>query len=123
MPQVVIVGYYGYGNAGDEALLGCLLAALPPELTPLVLSGDPGATAQTHGVKAISRWDWRAIWVALAQSVGFIWGGGSLMQDRTSWRSPLYYGALHAVGTALRPQNDCLGTGGWGRWIAVGVGN
>ncbi len=94
MPQVVIVGYYGYGNAGDEALLACLLEALPPELTPLVLSGDPKATTQTHGVTAISRWDWRAIRAALVQSVGFVWGGGSLMQDRTSWRSPLYYGAL-----------------------------
>lgn len=94
MPQVVIVGYYGYGNAGDEALLTCLLAALPPDVTPLVLSGDPIATSQAHGVKAINRWDGRAIGVALAQSVGFIWGGGSLMQDRTSWRSPLYYGSL-----------------------------
>jgi polysaccharide pyruvyl transferase WcaK-like protein len=43
-PQVLICGYYGYGNAGDEALLLALLQQLrqlPNPIQPVVLSPSP----------------------------------------------------------------------------------
>ena len=53
--RVVLCGYYGMGNGGDEALLASLLQMLPSQVKPVVLSGDPEQTAQCYGVEAYHR--------------------------------------------------------------------
>ena len=114
-PQVLICGYYGYGNAGDEALLLALLQQLrqlPNPVQPVVLSPSPAATAATYGVLACPRFDAWALQRCLAQAQAFIWGGGSLLQDRTSWRSPLYY-----LGLMLWAQRQGLKTLAWAQGI------
>jgi polysaccharide pyruvyl transferase CsaB len=92
--RVVLCGYYGMGNGGDEALLAALLQMLPPHVTPVVLSGNPEATTRDHGVEAHPRKSLAGLWKAFKGAQGFIWGGGSLMQDATSAMNPLYYGGL-----------------------------
>lgn len=101
MPRIFVCGYYGYGNAGDEALLATLLEQLPPCCTPIVLSGNPPATTRLHGVAACDRRHWRQVLRTLRSSDVFIWGGGSLIQDATSWRSPLYYLGLMTLAQKL----------------------
>ncbi len=100
--RAVICGYYGKGNGGDEALLASLLQMLPTEITPVVLSGN---LAETHtlqqGVEAVERMQAGAVLQALRRADVLIWGGGSLMQDATSWVSPLYYGGLMGVAKQL----------------------
>ena len=93
MPNVVLCGYYGQGNAGDEALLLTLLQMLPPGVKPIVLSHNPTATAQAYGVTAIPHKSWATL-KAIAKADGFIFGGGSLLQDVTSLGSLLYYAGL-----------------------------
>ena len=92
--RVVLCGYYGQGNGGDEALLATLLQFLPIGVEPLVLSGNPVETRDRYGVMAVDRMDRSALWGALRSSQALVWGGGSLMQDATSWASPLYYAGL-----------------------------
>lgn len=53
--RVLLSGYYGQGNGGDEALLATLLQMLPPEVTPVVLSGNPKQTRDRYGVEACER--------------------------------------------------------------------
>ncbi len=101
MRRVFLCGYYGYGNAGDEALLATLLAQLPSCFTPVVLSGNPPATAHLYGVATCDRRRWGQVLHALRRSEVFIWGGGSLIQDVTSWRSPLYYLGLMTLAQQL----------------------
>ncbi|RPH55184.1 polysaccharide pyruvyl transferase CsaB, partial [bacterium] len=58
--RIFIAGYYGFGNAGDEAILAALLAdlrALRPDLEFVVASGNPADTENDHGVPAVSRDD------------------------------------------------------------------
>ena len=58
MTRLVISGYYGFGNAGDEAMLAAILEAIlevVPDADITVISGNPGHTAANHGVKAIGR--------------------------------------------------------------------
>ena len=95
--KAVLCGYYGMGNAGDEALLVSLLQMLPQSVTPIVLSGDPQATKKQYKVASCDRKSTFAILNALKQSNAFIWGGGSLMQDATSMASPIYYAGLMAL--------------------------
>ncbi|MGH2348024.1 MAG: polysaccharide pyruvyl transferase CsaB [bacterium] len=97
--RVVLSGYYGFGNLGDEAILAAMLAALRsrlPQASYTVLSGDPSSTEHQHGVTAVGRSS-PALLRALSGADLFISGGGSLIQDATSVRSALYYlGVLRA---------------------------
>jgi polysaccharide pyruvyl transferase CsaB len=122
--QVVLCGYYGFGNGGDEALLATLLQMLPAHVTPLVLSSNPAFTEALHGVVACDRNHPGMVWQALRQSQGFIFGGGSLIQDATSALSPLYYCALMQVAQWLGLRTVAWGQGvgpllrGSSRWVA-----
>ncbi len=91
MKKAIICGYYGQGNAGDEALLVSILEKLPSEFKPVVLSGNPEATSKSYGVESYSRLGIIRQIIQLGKSDLFIWGGGSLIQDVTSIRSPLFY--------------------------------
>ena len=95
--RAVLCGYYGMGNAGDEALLVSLLQMLPESVEPVVLSGDPQATKEQYGVASYYRKSALTILKILQRSDVFIWGGGSLMQDSTSLASPIYYAGLMAL--------------------------
>lgn len=95
--RAVLCGYYGMGNAGDEALLMSLLQMLPKSVEPIVLSGNPQATKKQYGVPSYHRKSTWAILNILKKSDVFIWGGGSLMQDSTSIASPIYYAGLMAL--------------------------
>jgi len=95
--KVVISGYYGFGNAGDEAILEAILSDLRsvrPKIRAVVLSGDPPATAARFGVEAVPRWNLPAVVRALRGAALFISGGGSLLQDVTGWGSVPYYAGL-----------------------------
>jgi len=95
--RLMISGYYGYGNTGDEAILAALTDELRrryPDVQLTVLSADPEATARQYGVEAIPRWSLPAIWRTLRSADLLISGGGGLIQDATSRLSPLYYLAI-----------------------------
>ena len=86
--RIVISGYYGYGNCGDEAVLNCILTSLKEEaarcgftIEPIVLSIDPPATEALHGVRAVHRFDPIEIVRCLRESDALVSGGGTLKQD------------------------------------------
>jgi polysaccharide pyruvyl transferase CsaB len=88
--HLVISGYYGFGNAGDEAILCSMLALLRDaareageELRFTVLSADPAATADSLNVQAIGRTDLHRIIRAMRRADAFLSGGGGLLQDVT----------------------------------------
>jgi polysaccharide pyruvyl transferase CsaB len=95
--RVLVSGYYGFGNLGDEALLEVIvqrLRATFAEPSIEVLSATPQRTASAYGVEATARWDWRAVRSAIARSDVVLSGGGGLLQNATSFRSLLYYAAI-----------------------------
>lgn len=104
MRRAVLCGYYGMGNGGDEALLATLLQMLPKDIQPLVLSASPRATENLHQVKASDRYSVFGLINEFKRSDLFIWGGGSLMQDATSARNPIYYGGLMGLAQGMGLQ-------------------
>jgi polysaccharide pyruvyl transferase CsaB len=103
MKTVLFSGYYGFGNLGDEALLAATVQLLrdredPPHV--VVLSADPAQTHADHGVEAVPRWSLARAAAAIRRCDLFASGGGGLMQDATSWASPLYYLGLIALARA-----------------------
>ncbi len=92
--NVVFSGYYGFGNAGDEAVLAASLGLFRerrPDLPLRALSAHPAATRAAHGIEAAPRMHPRALLSELRECRLFLSGGGSLLQDRTSLKSLLYY--------------------------------
>jgi polysaccharide pyruvyl transferase CsaB len=103
--RIVVSGYFGHGNTGDEALLAGMLAAMravEPALEAVVISGDPLETRRSHGVEAVPRTRLAAIWYALRDADGLISGGGGLLQDRTSARPVAYYAGVMALARLAR---------------------
>jgi polysaccharide pyruvyl transferase CsaB len=82
--HVLICGYYGFGNAGDELILSGMLhdlRALRPGLTVTVISGDPASTRASHGVDAVHWQDVPAIASHVRSADLVIVGGGGLFQE------------------------------------------
>ena len=95
--DVVISGYYGYGNAGDEAMLRALLDEAhraSPDAKIAVLAAHPKKEGAAAGVRCIGRYNVFRIVPALRHARLFVSGGGTLLQDATSRRSLLYYTSL-----------------------------
>lgn len=92
--KIVISGYCGFNNLGDEAVLYSMLQALRrkvPDLEVTVLSNDPPATTRDYGVRAVDRWNMREVAGSIRRADLLISGGGSLLQDVTGLQSLLYY--------------------------------
>lgn len=105
MTRLLVSGFYGMGNAGDEAVLAALVQLFreqEPGAAITVLSGDPGGTARDHGVAALPRMAPGAWLAGLRGCDLFVSGGGSLLQDVTSARSLIYYLGLILLARALR---------------------
>ena len=81
-PNIVMSGYYGFQNAGDDAVCYAIIEALRQEMPACditVLSNDPELTEKTYGVSACDRWKLKEVWRALRRTDLLVSGGGSLL--------------------------------------------
>ena len=105
--RILISGYYGFGNAGDEAILAGTIGALRsrlPSCDLTVLSADPAATQAAYAVRAAERWHWPTVWREIGAADLVLQGGGGLVQDATSAKSALYYlGVLASARARHKP--------------------
>lgn len=94
MYNILISGYYGFNNIGDESILRTVIDNLREKLGDVgitVLSHDPTQTRDKYGVQAEPRMELKSIFRAVRRCDLLLSGGGSLLQDATSARSILYY--------------------------------
>ncbi|WP_088104291.1 polysaccharide pyruvyl transferase CsaB [Halalkalibacter urbisdiaboli] len=103
--KLVLSGYYGFDNVGDEAILYSIISAfreLDPKIELTVLSNQPEKTAKQYGVQAVNRWKLSDIAKVIKAADGVISGGGSLLQDKTGNRSVIYYSAIMWIAKFFR---------------------
>lgn len=103
--KVVISGYYGFNNSGDNAILKAIVKELrkaDSSLEITVLSKNPSETEQVYKINAVNRFKPIEIIKAIKGCDLFISGGGSLLQDVTSTRSNLYYLGLMRIAKFFR---------------------
>ncbi|HSV31078.1 MAG TPA: polysaccharide pyruvyl transferase family protein [Atribacteraceae bacterium] len=108
--RVFLVGYYGFGNWGDELSLMAVsreLAAFAQrqgislDLSVLSRGKDLPVSLPT-GTVPVPRRPVSEIWRELRCCDGVVIGGGSLLQDASSLRSLLYYWTLVNVAIRLK---------------------
>ncbi|WP_324729936.1 polysaccharide pyruvyl transferase CsaB [Lysinibacillus fusiformis] len=103
--HIVLSGYYGFDNVGDDAILLSIIQGLKKwqhDIEITVLSNNPSATEQTYGVKAVNRWKMKEIHQLLKTADGLISGGGSLMQDQTGMKTIPYYAGVIQIAKWLK---------------------
>lgn len=94
MYKILVSGYYGFNNVGDEAILKGLVEGIKrqvPNSKLVVLSKYPDFTEKKYDVSSIKRMNFFSIIREMRSMDLLISGGGSLLQDVTSKRSILYY--------------------------------
>ena len=89
--RIIVFGYYGYRNLGDEEILRMICRDLGDRYGLTVLSRRPKETAALYGVNSIGRFHILQILSQIRHADLVIGGGGTLLQDKTSTRSLLYY--------------------------------
>lgn len=98
--EILISGYYGFNNSGDDALLTAIIKNLcenkeSPNI--VVLSANPKETILDYRVRAINRLNIFKIIKHMKKADMLISGGGTLIQDGTSTKSLWYYLAIIAM--------------------------
>lgn len=98
--RTVISGYYGYGNAGDEAILEGIVQSIRsefPDCEITVISGEPTVTKALHGIEAIH--------VGLHHEIGY--------KSRGSHKTYSYFKNYINILNKIRDA-DCVIVGGGG---------
>jgi polysaccharide pyruvyl transferase CsaB len=104
--HILLCGYYGHGNAGDEIVLAGILEGIASgaagrRYEVRAISGSPKDTLDVHGLRSWRQFSPAGVMSALAWADCLVLGGGSLIQDATSRRSALYYLWLTRMAQAL----------------------
>ncbi len=99
-PDVVISGYYGFDNMGDETLLHSISQSLAEEIPGVKLAALTRNAKKNRpenggsGVRLIERTNLLGVVRSLKGAKLLISGGGTLFQDGTSSRSLWYYAGV-----------------------------
>ncbi|MCA0985207.1 polysaccharide pyruvyl transferase CsaB [Halobacillus yeomjeoni] len=105
MMHIVLSGYFGFHNTGDEAILYSMIEQLKriqPNIRITALSNDPLHTSTTYDIESVNRWSLPAIFRVIKSADGVISGGGSLLQDATGPRSIIYYTSVINIARLLK---------------------
>jgi polysaccharide pyruvyl transferase CsaB len=98
--RVLVSGWSGSTNLGDELVLAGLLRLLPGQQVA-VLSVDPEATRARFGVPAVAPREIARLTAAVRDADLLVFGGGGLLQDETSPFNLPYHLARPALAGAL----------------------
>lgn len=91
--KFVLSGYFGFKNFGDEAILSVLVNKLQKDTHDItIITSDPEYTnGLFNNVNTVKTFDIFNIITAILKSDILVSGGGSLLQDTTSFKSLVYY--------------------------------
>lgn len=93
-PTIMISGYYGFGNAGDDAILAAMVQQMKaniPDVRIIVLTEAPHLTATEYDVETHNRKDLVGIFSKMKNIDLLVSGGGGLVQDSTGFATVAYY--------------------------------
>ena len=106
MPKkVVLSGYFGFDNFGDEAILYVLsdkLKSFGHSVT--VLSSNPEKTTKIYHTASVKNFDIIKLIKTIFRSDILFSGGGSLLQDVTSFKSLFYYSLVIFIALCFRKK-------------------
>ena len=112
--DAMVMGYYGYDNSGDDALLEVIISDLRrkmPFIRLLVLSNRPEKERSVYFLESVNRFNLLSVYKKLKSTKVLIYGGGSLIQDVTSSKSLFYYLFIILLAKFLKVKVMLYGNG------------
>ena len=111
--RILIVGYFGFDNVGDETILQVECERLRQLRSDLELSVlmDNQARARELALTSYKRKSIYQIYQAIKAADLVLEGGGGLFQDSTGPGSVMYYGSILAAATMLQKPSFLLSHG------------
>lgn len=112
LAHLLLSGYFGSGNIGDDAILLGFVHGLGNsnhEIT--VLSGSPEETYRLYGLRSVPRKEMAQVKEAIDKCDALVYPGGSIFQDVTSFGSVAYYAQLVKLAKAKKKKVILLGQG------------
>jgi len=119
--RLLLAGYFGCGNLGDDAiLLGFLNAIQGKSYEVKALASNVDTLMRNYGVTGVYRKDLKLVKAAIEETDAVVFPGGSIFQDVTSTRSVAYYSKIVAdakkagkkvllLGQGVGPLNGFMG--------------
>lgn len=107
MINLLIAGYHGYGNCGDEATLMAMtnnIKKIAPDVSITAISHIPELTKTEYKINSIQRFNAIEVIKAIYKSDIIISGGGTLIQNGTSTRSLIYYLSIINIAKLFRKK-------------------
>lgn len=119
-PRVAVLGYFGFGNIGDEMTLERCIDALAERGVSDISVFAKGALPHLPSIKAVPRGNPFKIIRTLIRTDALILGGGNLLQNESSLLSLLYYILFIILARALGARIYFLssGIGALNGWVA-----
>jgi polysaccharide pyruvyl transferase CsaB len=119
-PQGFLLGYFGFGNTGDEILWRTFVAQARrarPDFSWILLHRTGNLDEPVDGLTPVGRGSWGEMLEELAVSRVMVIPGGGVLQSATSVRSLMYYVSLMALAKflGLRLLLPAQGLGPWAR--------
>lgn len=107
MKKILISGYYGFGNIGDEAILSAMISEFKKtnNVTDItVLSNDPEQTEEDFNIDSVNRSSIVKVIKSIRSCDVLVSGGGSLLQDKTSRISIYYYLFIYFIALLFKKR-------------------
>lgn len=107
MINLLIAGYHGYGNCGDEATLMAMtnnIKNMAPDVCITAISHIPELTKSEYNINSVQRFNAIQVIKAIFKSDIIISGGGTLIQNGTSTRSLIYYLSIINIAKIFRKK-------------------
>jgi len=121
MAKLLLAGYFGAGNLGDDAILKGFCTGLEgSNFQYRALAASPERLMRHLGIQGVPKMDIGSIKTAISECDALVFPGGSIFQDVTSARSVAYYSNLVKeakknkkkvimLGQGIGPLNSFLG--------------
>ena len=95
MARLLLAGYFGAGNLGDDAILMGFVKGLEgTKHETRVVAGSPERLMRNLGLTGVPKLDMNAVKNAIGECDALVFPGGSIFQDVTSVRSVAYYAGM-----------------------------
>ena len=109
--RLVLAGYFGRGNLGDDAILLGFTRSIKDLPYHYTIIGTPEVLMRDYGLRGVSHSDMRAVGAAIQEADALVFPGGSIFQDVSSTRSVAYYANLVKVAKKANKKVVMLGQG------------
>ena len=111
---VLLCGYYGFGNMGDDVLLARAIERARdkyPDLPITALTASPHICYRKFGVRCAQRSSFFCVIREISRAESVVFGGGTLLQNTTSHRSLWYYLFVLRLAEILGKRVELWGNG------------